>query len=121
MRTLTNIAAAVLMASGLAAASVPADAQTSYTINGRPAPVDVQRYMAMNRLPPGHYWLDRRGYWGVAGSPNPVGNIYAGSYASRHGSGGQASNGWSHYSNSAGTWVGGDNNGCVYTPNWSNC
>ena len=121
MRTLTNIAAAAAVASGLAMVSLPATAQVYYTINGQAAPYDVQQYMASNGLPPGHYWLDRQGYWGMVGNPNPLGNIYAGTYIAGSGSGEQASNGWSHYNNNAGTWVGGDSNGCVYTPNWSNC
>ncbi len=29
--------------------------------------------------------------------------------------------GWSHYDNMSGTWVGGDNNGCYYASDWSNC
>ena len=50
-----------------------------------------------------------------------MGNIYAGSYIAGSGSGEQGSNGWSHMNNAADYWVGQDANGCVYTPDWSNC
>lgn len=109
------------IAAGLAFSVVPATAQDYYTINGQPAPYDVQIYMARNGLPPGNYWLDGQGYWGVMGNPQPVGNIYAGSSVSRYGSGEQGSNGWSHYDNMSGSWVGGDSNGCYYAGDWSNC
>jgi hypothetical protein len=118
MRKLTLAISAAALAAGIA---LPAAAQTYYTINGQPAPYDVQLYMAQNGLPPGHYWLDERGYWGVWGNPNPVGNIYSGSYTSRYGSGEQGANGWSHYDNMYGFSVGGDSNGCIYADGWSNC
>ena len=121
MDNLMKFAAISALACGLALASVAADAQVYYTINGQPVTYEVQRYMALNGLPPGHYWLDRDGYWGVVGESRPLGNIHSGTYFSGSGSGEQASNGWSHYNNHAGTWVGGDNKGCIYTPNWSNC
>jgi hypothetical protein len=121
MRTLMHALAAAALAAGVVVAALPAAAQTYYTINGQPAPDDVQLYMAQNGLPAGDYWLDAQGYWGVMGNPNPWGNIYSGSYVSRYGSGEQGSNGWSHYDNMSGTWVGGDSNGCYYTAEWSNC
>jgi hypothetical protein len=121
MRQLRRIAAAAICAAALGLGAAPAPAQVYYTINGRPAPPDVQRYMAANRLPPGHYWLNPQGYWGVVGNPRPLGNIYAGSYVSRNGSGERAANGWSHYNNLDGFSVGGDNNGCYYAGSWSNC
>jgi hypothetical protein len=121
MWRLTNGIAAAAIAIGFAAASLPAAAETYYTINGQPAPYDVQVYMAQNGLPPGHYWLDSQGYWGVVGNATPLGNIYGGNYVSRYGSGEQGSNGWSHYDNMSGYGVGGDSNGCYYTPDWSNC
>ena len=77
--------------------------------------------MASNGLQPGNYWLTEDGYWGVMGNSQPVGNIYSGTYFSGSGSGEQGSNGWSHTNNAADYWVGGDANGCVYTPDWSNC
>ncbi|MGE0118204.1 MAG: hypothetical protein AB7S71_03045 [Dongiaceae bacterium] len=111
---------AVLVA-GVALAALPSAAETYYTVNGQPAPADLQIYMAQNGLPPGHYWLDAQGYWGVMDDPNPRGNIYGGGYVSRYGSGEQGSNGWSHYDNTSGAWVGGDSNGCYYAGEWSNC
>jgi hypothetical protein len=119
-RLKAGIVAAGIVA-GLATAALPAAAQTYYTINGQPAPSDVQIYMAQNGLPAGDYWLDSQGYWGVMGNSQPLGNIYSGSYVSRYGSGEQGSNGWSHQDNMSGTWVGGDNNGCYYSGDWSNC
>ena len=116
----TGIAAATI-AAGLALAALPATAQNYYTINGQIPSYDVQLYMAQNGLPAGDYWLDGQGYWGVMGDARPLGNIYSGSYVSRYGSGEQSSNGWSHYDNMSGTWVGGDSNGCYYTADWSNC
>ncbi|HZF33018.1 MAG TPA: hypothetical protein VE914_04395 [Candidatus Angelobacter sp.] len=113
--------AAVAIAVGLAAIALPAAAQTYYTINGQAAPDDVQIYLAQNGLPAGNYWLDAQGYWGVMGNSQPLGNIYSGSYVSRNGSGEQGSNGWSHNDAMSGTWVGGDNNGCYYSGDWSNC
>jgi len=121
MRRLTNSIGAVAIAAAIAFVTLPAAAETYYTINGQPASYDVQLYMAQNGLPPGHYWLDGQGYWGVMGDPNPYGNLYSGSYVSRYGSGEQGSNGWSHYDNMNGYSVGGDSNGCYYTPDWSNC
>jgi len=119
-RPKTRIAAATIVA-GLACVALPAVAQSYYTINGQPAPYDVQIYMAQNGLPAGDYWLDGQGYWGVMGNSQPLGNIYSGSAVSRYGSGEQGSNGWSHYDNMSGTWVGGDSNGCYYASDWSNC
>jgi hypothetical protein len=115
------LAAAAALAAALGSTALPAAAQGYYTINGQPASYDVALYMASNGLPPGHYWLDGQGSWGVMGDPRPYGNIYSGTYHSGSGSGEQAPNGWSHYNNSADYWVGGDNNGCIYTPDWSNC
>ncbi|MGH6959812.1 MAG: hypothetical protein ACREE7_04950 [Dongiaceae bacterium] len=34
---------------------------------------------------------------------------------------GAGSNGWSHYDKPSELWVGGDNNGCDYASDWSNC
>jgi hypothetical protein len=72
-----NLVAALALAAACAALAPPAAAQIRYTINGQPAPPDIARYMAQNGLPSGHYWLTRDGYWGVVGSPRPLGNIYA--------------------------------------------
>jgi hypothetical protein len=86
-----------------------------------PAPYEVQVTMARNGLPPGGYWLDANGYWGIDGDPRPIGNINAGSYASGFSSGEQGSNGWSTYNSLNGFSVGGDANGCYYADGWSNC
>jgi hypothetical protein len=61
------------------AASLPAAAQAYYTINGQPAPYNIALYMASNNLPPGNYWVDSHGWWGIVGNPRPLGNIYAAS------------------------------------------
>jgi hypothetical protein len=119
-RLKTRIAAATL-AAGLASSALPAATQSYDTINGQQAPSDVQVSMARNGLPAGDYWLDAQGYWGVMGNAQPLGNISSGSDVSRYGSGEQGSNGWSHYDNMFGTWVGGDSNGCYYAGDWSNC
>jgi len=121
MHKRTQAVVAAVLAAGIALVALPAAAQTYYTVNGQPAPYDVQFYMARNGLPPGDYWLDGQGYWGVMGNPNPLGNIHGGSYASPNGSGEQGSNGWSHYDNLNDFSVGGDNNGCYYAGDWSNC
>ena len=118
LKRLTLCAAAAI---GIAALSVPSMADVYYTINGQPAPYEWQVYMASNGLVPGHYWLTEDGYWGVMGNSRPLGNIYSGTYFSGSGSGEQGSNGWSHTNNAADYWVGGDANGCVHTPEWSNC
>jgi len=62
-RLKTRIAAATV-AAGLASITLPAAAQTYYTINGRPAPYDVQLYMAQNGLPAAAYWQDAQANWG---------------------------------------------------------
>jgi hypothetical protein len=117
-----KFAAVAAMAAAIAAAAMPAMAQdAAYTINNQPAPYDVAQYMAANGLPPGAYWLDVQGYWGMVGNVNPLGNIYSGSYFSRYGSGEQGSNGWSHYDSLSGMSVGGDSSGCYYAGDWSNC
>jgi len=122
MRDLKGIIVAAAVAIGLAASSQTINAQSyDYTINGQPAAPAVAQYMANNGLSPGDYWLDAQGYWGAAGNPNPYGNIYAGTYFSRYGSGEQGSNGWSHYDSLSDTSVGGDSNGCYYAGDWSNC
>jgi hypothetical protein len=121
MQTLKVRIAAATIAAGLASIALPAAAQSDYTVNGRPPSYDVAIYMALNGLPAGDYWLDTQGYWGVMGNWQPLGNINPGSTVSRYGSGEQGSNGWSHYDNMSGTWVGGDNNGCYYASDWSNC
>jgi len=113
--------AAAAIAAGLASITLPAAAQTYYTISGQPAPSDVRLYMAQNGLPAGNYWLDAQGYRGVIGNSQPLGNLDAGSSVSRYGGGEQGSNGWSHYDNMSRMWVGGDNNGCYYSGDWSNC
>ena len=69
MDSLMKFVATSALACGLALASVPADARVAYTINARPVTYEVQHYMAMNGLPPGHYWLDRAGTW-VGGDSN---------------------------------------------------
>lgn len=120
MRKPTLLMAVAALATGLAAA-LPAPAETWYTINGQPASYEAQQFMAANGLPPGHYWLDANGYWGVIGDPQPYGNLHEGSYVSRYGSGEQSSNGWSHYDNLNNFSVGGDANGCLYAGDWSNC
>ena len=57
--------------------SLPVSAQVYYTVNGMPAAPNVAVYMASNGLPPGHYWLNAQGYWGIVGNPIPYGNINA--------------------------------------------
>jgi hypothetical protein len=121
MLNLKRLAFGAIMAIGIAAVSVPSMADPYYTINGQTAPYEWQIYMASVGLPPGDYWLTQDGYWGVMGNSQPMGNIYAGNYIAGSGSGEQGSNGWSHMNNAADYWVGGDANGCVYTPDWSNC
>lgn len=137
MKLAATVFAALGLALGLSAASVtPAAAQVYYTINGQVPPPNIQMYMAMNQLPPGHYWLDQNGYWGVMGNTTPLGNIYAGQqqqqqgytgqYVSPGGSGQVNPDGsWSHYTEnptgSGGYGVGGTSDGCIYTPDWSNC
>jgi hypothetical protein len=121
MVNLKSLAFGAVMAIGIAAVGLPSLADPYYTINGATAPYEWQLYMASNGLTPGDYWLTQDGYWGVMGSSQPMGNIYAGSYIAGSGSGEQGSNGWSHMNNAADYWVGQDANGCVYTPDWSNC
>lgn len=128
-----KLAATALLALGLAAAALPASAQAYYTINGQVPPPNIQMYMAANQLPPGHYWLDGNGYWGVMGNPAPLGNIYAGQqqggqqYVTPGGSGQVGPDGaWGHYTENptggGGFGVGGTGDGCIYTTSgWSNC
>jgi hypothetical protein len=78
MPRLKSLMAGLVAAACIAAISPPSVAQVFYMLNGRPAPPEIARYMAQNGLPAGHYWLNRDGYWGVVGNPQPLGNIYAG-------------------------------------------
>lgn len=132
MKRTANAFLALGLALGLTvAAAAPAAAQAYYTINGQVPPPNVQMYMAANQLPPGHYWLDENGYWGVMGNSMPLGNIYAGQQGGQQyvtpGGGGQVGPGgnWSHYTENptgpGGYGVGGTSDGCIYTPDWSNC
>jgi hypothetical protein len=74
--------AASSLALCIAATAAPAAAQY-YTLNGKTPPPSVAQYMAANGLPSGNYWLTNQGYWGVMGSNEPLGNIYAGRSSSR--------------------------------------
>jgi hypothetical protein len=76
MRSFRSILAGVVTAACLGI-SVAATAEVYYTINGQPAPYNVAMYMAANNLPPGNYWLNQQGWWGIVGNPQPLGNIYA--------------------------------------------
>ncbi len=135
-----------LAAGALLLTSVVGASAQYYTINGVVPPPDVEVYLYQNGLPPGHYWLDNYGNWGVVGNPTPYGNIYGASnpttgayeyydsdgsynYGSRSGSGSVYSDGSSsHYidrsitpGNNGGFSVGQDSNGCIYAGDWSNC
>lgn len=121
--------AAACAALFLGAATLPAQAQY-YTINGQPAPQEVQVYMYNNGLPPGHYWLMQDGNWGTwdaYGNPVHLGNVNAsGQYQSHQGSGAYGDGYWNHYTEnptgSGGFGVGGTPDGCIYTTSgWSNC
>lgn len=133
-----KLAATAFLALGLAVAAAPATAQVYYTLNGQVPPPNIQMAMASNGLPPGHYWLDGAGNWGVVGNPMPLGNINAGAQAQQgYGGGGQyvtpggsgqtGPNGaWGHYTENptggGGFGVGGTGDGCIYTTSgWSNC
>ena len=78
MGALRTVLFAVALAGVVLLPERPAGAQVFYTVNGVPASPAVTMYMARNGLPPGAYWLNQLGYWGVAGNPMPMGNIYAG-------------------------------------------
>ncbi len=118
-----RIALALALAAGLMG---PAAAQASYTINGQAVDYQTQAMMAQAGLMPGHYWLMPNGNWGVMGSVQPFGNIYAGitqGPGALGGSGEIYGNGsWSYggpYGPAGG--VGGTADGCVYAGDWSNC
>ena len=121
MKRLNTTIAALAIATALSPTIQPAAAASFYTVNGLPAPMDVQVFLYRNGFPPGDYWLNSQGDWGVVGDVNARGNIYGYAYATPHGSGERASNGWSHYDNTTGMGVGGDSNGCLYAGDWSNC
>lgn len=114
----------IALAAGVA---LPAVAQGGYTINGVGVDRQTHTYLASVGLPPGHYWLLPNGNWGVMGSVQPLGNIYAGT---THGPGVYGGSGqtygngsWSYYSGDYGPsgGVGGDGNGCYFAGSWSNC
>jgi hypothetical protein len=77
VRKKARLVAALALIAALTSVNPSAEAQVYYTINGQPASPFAARYMAANGLPPGHYWLNAWGYWGVAGNPIPLGNINA--------------------------------------------
>jgi len=108
----------LIIAVGLVATAIPALAQGLYTINGQPAPQQVEQYLAAMDLPAGDYWIDARGYWGVMGQP-PLGNIYSKTHVTRSGGGEQASSGWTPTTDSP--TAGGDSKGCFHAGSWSNC
>ena len=102
---------ALALAFGLGSAP-GAEAQTSYTINGRPTDPATARRLAAIGLPPGHYWLAANGNWGVVGSNRPIGNIHGGAPGGRR-------RGWTYYPGpglGVPGGVGQDENGCVMVP-----
>src|SRR5271165_254115 len=76
MRKQTGLVAVLVLIVAITSTSVAAEAREYHTVNGQPASPAAVRYMAGNGLPPGDYWLTGAGYWGVAGNPIPLGNIY---------------------------------------------
>jgi hypothetical protein len=115
-----------VMIVGLAAMSRPALAQVYYTVNGAPVDAATAQYMWSNGLPPGHYWLNGDGYWGVVGNPVPLGNIRGlgpTDYITPQGGGEITNDGsWSYRNDTFGSNLGYDSGtGCYYTDGWSNC
>jgi hypothetical protein len=55
--------------------------------------------------------------------PAPQGSGYnpPETYTTPGGWGERGSNGWTYHPNGDGFYMGRDSNGCVYTPDWSNC
>ena len=100
---------------------MPAAAQAYDTVNGQILPAQMQEYLRSIGLPPGPYWLDEQGYWGVDSDAQPLGNIRAGTQFSRYGSGEQNSNGWSHCDTLSGLGLAIAPAGCVYADGWPNC
>ncbi len=104
-----------------------ADDLSQVAINGQV--LTVQQLRALedsigSRIAPGAYVVDGSGCW--ANLSNGTSGCLGGGitqYHSRYGSGERTSDGsWNHYSNSAGTGVGGTSDGCIYTTTgWSNC
>ena len=70
-----NLATLVFLL-GFFAAAPAADAQVWYYVNGRPATLYEAQWMAARNLPPGSYWRQNNGNWGVAGDPDALGNVY---------------------------------------------
>jgi hypothetical protein len=113
-RLKARIAAATIVA-GLASVALPAAADY-HSINGQVRPMTSsstrRRTAAGRRLLAG-----RPGLLGRDGQCSALGNIYSGAVVLWQRRAGL--NGWSHYDNMSGTWVGGDNNGCYYSGDWS--
>jgi hypothetical protein len=72
------LALALVMAAALPALAPAAEAQTgAYRVNGETVPPDMSAQMAYLGLPPGDYYIDRFGNFGMVGYP-PVMNASGG-------------------------------------------
>jgi hypothetical protein len=98
---------------------------SNVSINGQVLTVQQLNVLQMQlgtTVAPGRYLLDQQGCWAnlTTGATGCIGSVNT---YSRNGSGERTSDGsWSHYSNPAGTGVGGTADGCIYTTTgWSNC
>jgi hypothetical protein len=61
MQNIRSILTATAFAAVFAAAWAPAQAQSGYIINGRPALDREAQILWSNGVPPGAYWVDARG------------------------------------------------------------
>ena len=128
-----SLTAAAIFVAALGMLPKSALAQPFYTVNGVVASIEEATILSMYGLMPGHYWVDAYGNWGMVGDPLPRGNesysgsinYWVGDWRTGSGvfapSGERGSNGFSIYSPHSGSSVGGDNNGCYYVGDWSNC
>lgn len=70
-------AAAVAALCWLAAPTAAAQAYDYYRVNGETMPIDMQQMMALYGLPPGDYYVDEVGNFGMVGQP-PMMNVNGG-------------------------------------------
>jgi hypothetical protein len=111
----------------IALTATTSSAQSSnVSVNGQVLSVVelLELQKSIGYIAPGNYLYDpNTSCWsnlstGASGCLNNA----SGGYISRYGSGHSNATDWNHYSNPAGTGVGGTSDGCVYTTTgWSNC
>ncbi len=125
---LAMLSAAILLSFSLFMSTLAkAELYSNVAING--TVLTVQEVMALQqqigyRIAPGNYLVDQNtGCWynQSNGTSGCLGDSSV-AYQSNQGSGSYDQQGnWTHYDSDSHWGVGGTGDGCIYTPDWSNC